>query len=521
MRFLVMSIALLVGAQCCLAQMCDPPQQTPVVSFPSGTLISQIGTSDIPITSQSDKCKALVRQGFALVHCFWFNEAVRSFRDATKEDPSCGIAWCGLCLAETLPWNDRDEYADEVKYALTRALQGFESAGPLEKRMITAFRNRQASGKDRDVAFNKEMHQVIAEFPDVNEPRLVLAGITVQSCMTDRTLPNGELQYELTEAAKLIEPVLARDPRNPAALHYHIHAYEGSDPAKALPSARLLCQVASGSAHMVHMSGHIYNVLGLWNDANGVFERSAAIGEEYAKKVGTKASDADWNYGHNRHYRSVNYAEQGRLKDALAISDGTDAQCALLWRIGDWNALLAKTKGDLRDGETAFYCGMAAAQVGELELADKCLDRLLKSDSSFWGRIEKRVLETQKLELTGLILSMKHQDQLAVSKLRMAVESYSKIEYEEPPYYLRPPHETLAQALIRAKKYDEGIEVLLEAIKLKPNSGTLLFAIGQALEASGDIEAAKKQYKAFLSVWPKADSDLSQIVHAKSVLSKT
>ena len=104
-------------------QTCVPPQQSTVVAYPSGTIIAGVGTSDIPVTTKNEKCKTLVKQGFALIHCFWFNEAVRSFRDATKADPGCAIAWCGLNVAENMPWNKRAEYTQEAEYAIKMAVR--------------------------------------------------------------------------------------------------------------------------------------------------------------------------------------------------------------------------------------------------------------------------------------------------------------------------------------------------------------------------------------------------------------
>lgn len=500
------------------AQTCVLPEQSPVVSYPSGTLIEGIGTSDIPVVTKSEKCRKLVKQGFALIHCFWFNEAVRSFRDATKEDPACAIAWCGLNVAETMPWNKRSEFVAEAKFAIDQAVRFYEDAGPLEKKLISTLKNRDVTKDDRKSTFNSEMHELVDAFPEAFEPRLILAGVRIQLCMSDRTLPSGVVQNELVEAAKLIEPILAKDPRNPGALHYHIHAYEGSRPEKALSSARLLSEVAHSSAHMVHMSGHIYNVLGLWEDANRVFAQSAKLGEEYAKSVGSKPESADWNYGHNRDYRGVNFGEQGRLKEAMELCGFTGRRLALLWRVADWQALADAVKGQTGGGETAFYQGMAAAELGKLPEAEAALQRLLETKGSSWGTVAKRVLETEKLELEGLVLCKQGKTDEGIEKLRKAVDSYGLIEYEEPPYYFRPPHETLGHALIEAGQPMAAVKVFQDGLLVKRNSGLMVYGIALAYESSGDMERARAKYGEFLRVWNKADADRPQVVHAKSVL---
>lgn len=503
------------------SQTCAPPAGAPIVAYPAGTFIDGVGTSDIPVTSSSEPCKKHVRQGFALIHCFWFNEAVRSFRDAVKEDPSCAIAWCGLNVAETMPWNKRSEYAQEAKYAIDQAVRRWESASPLEQRLITTFKNRDVTTDDRRSPFNNEMHKIVDDYPEAFEPRLILAGVRIQLCMADRTLPSGVVQNELVEAARLIEPILAKDPLNPGALHYHIHAYEGSRPEKALSSARLLGQVAPASPHMVHMSGHIYNVLGMWDEANKAFERSAAIGEEYASKVGAKPSDADWNYGHNRDYRGVNYAEQGRVKDAFVQCAYSGRKTALLWRVSAWKRLAEAVKNQTGGGETAYYQGMSAAMLGNFDEAKGALKRLLDTDGSSWGTVAKRVLETEKLELKGLVECKAGHFEEGLAGLRKAVEEFGLIEYEEPPYYFRPPQETMGDMLIEAGRPMEAVEVFKDALKVKRNSGVLYFGIARALEAAQETDKARAGYEKFLTVWSKADEDLDQIVHAKRFLAST
>ena len=70
-------------------------------------------------------------------------------------------------------------------------------------------------------------------------------------------------------AAGLIEEqMLLKNPLNPGALHYVIHAYD--QPAfatRALRSARTYLNVSVLVPHALHMPSHIFSDLGLWNEA--------------------------------------------------------------------------------------------------------------------------------------------------------------------------------------------------------------------------------------------------------------
>lgn len=488
-----------------------------MTAYPSGTIIPGIGTSDLAVATQSEKCRTLVKQGFALMHCFWFNEAVRSLRNAVKEDPECAIAWCGLNISLTLPWNKRQQFNAEAEYAIKQAVRLAETAGPVEKGLIAAFRSRQLDKDDRKGAFNTGMTDLIERFPEADEPRLLLAGIRAQICMFDRTLPSGEVQNELVEVAKLIEPVLKRDPKNPGALHYHIHAYEGSTPETALPSARLIGQVAPSSAHMVHMAGHIYNVIGMFAEADKAFSDANTIGEAYAKEVGASPGAADWNYGHNRDYWSVNLGEQGRLKEAFGLTTFGGRRSEIYWRVGAWDKLLETVK-ESKGGEPSYYRGLALAHQGNLSGANECLANLKAIDAGSYGTVAKRVHETRLNELGGMCAVKGGDVEAGLTQLRQALETFAKVEYEEPPYFMRPPHETLIDCLISLGRTDEALSVCEAALKVKRNAGTIQFLVGRAHEAAKDDAKAKTAYETFLANWSKADDELAQVKHAKSFL---
>ncbi len=56
------------------------------------------------------------------------------------------------------------------------------------------------------------------------------------------------------------------------------------------------------------------------------------------------------------------------------------------------------------------------------------------------------------------------------------------------------------------------------ALLERPQSGLVLFGLAMVHEQSGDIEAAAKEYKNFLSAWKDADSTLPQLGHARTYL---
>ncbi len=505
-------LALLASISLAQAQSpCVPPEPVSIVALPAGTVIEGVGSSDLPITSKSERAKLLVRQGYALIHCFWFNEAVRTFRDATKEDPACGAAWLGLNVALSLPWHSPGNHKAEAAYAIKRAVEVCGDESDLVQGLIAAFRLRSASRDDRESDFEKAMASLIDSHPTVAEPRLLISAIRVQLCLGDGYDKAGNLREEMKKVMAWIGPVLKKDPKNAAALHYHIHAVEGFKPAEALKNARQLTLSAPGSSHMVHMPGHIFNRIGLYEEAQKSFRDSQAVDELYIAKMPGATTSANWNYGHNMDYMAANLIEMGRLKEAHATGQGRDD---LAWRAARWSQLAAKG---------AYFAGMAAVAAGDLAGAETEVARLEKAlgtgvanPTMSWALTRRRISEAQAHELKGSLLMAQGKQTEALETLRKSVAVFRTIAYDEPPTYLRLPHETLGDALVRAKLFDEALSIYKDALFYRPNSGWLLFGVAKAQEAAGRKAEAAAAYKLFLTAWKTADGDLPQVVHAKA-----
>lgn len=67
------------------------------------------------------------------------------------------------------------------------------------------------------------------------------------------------------------------------------------------------------------MPGHIYFVLGEYEMAEKSFRSSTHVDERYMRDQQV-APDDDWNYIHNLMYAVANFMEEGKLKNATAMS---------------------------------------------------------------------------------------------------------------------------------------------------------------------------------------------------------
>ena len=510
----LLGAALLFAQGGCLAA----PESKAILALPSGTIIDGIGTCDLAVTTSNEKARTLTKQGFALIHCFWFNEAVRSFRDATKLDPTCAAAWLGLNVALTLPWHTPATHSAEAEYAIKRAVETCGDASDLEQGLVAAFRLRSANEDDRDKPFEKAMMQVISSHPDSFEPRLLLSGIRAQLCMNDNYDAKLNPRTEMTKVLALISPVLAKDPNNAGALHYRIHALEGSEPERAVDSADRLGKVAFGSGHMVHMPGHIYNRVGLYDKARASFKESVRIHEEYAKKIAGANANIDWNYSHDLDFLIFNLGEMGRIKEAEELLKKNSASWEILaWRAGQWKKLAQRE-------QRPFFVGMAAAENGRLR-GSRCkqtawklrLQRPYLMVKAAGSRRETGRRKPKHASYAASSLSRQGKYEQARAKLAKAVDVYKKIGYEEPPDSSLPTYETQGMIELEAGHSDAALAAYQNGLKDRPNSGWMLYG-SALLEQSGRKLEAARAYLAFLKAWSGADEDLPQMVAARKFL---
>ncbi len=450
-----------------------------VVSFPSGKVLEGVGTSDIPITSSNEKAKLFIRQGFAMIHDFWFNEAIRSFRDATKEDPSCAIAWCGLYAALTQPWFYSSNFKAEAEFAIGRAVALSSSAGDIEQKLIVAMRVKSLNGDIRETDFEKAMMNLIKDHPKAIEPRLLLAGLRTQLCMHTNYLPNGDVRGDLEKVYALIQPILKSDPNNAGALHYHIHAIEPFHPERAVPSAEKIGRAASRSSHMVHMAGHIFNRVGRYEDASKAFRRAREIEEADAKELSVTPFQVNWNYGHNRSFLGINLAQDGKIKEALeAIGKASWDETEVYWCAGDWNKLLAKgSNASSTSFQNLFFQGMRAVEQGDWftarmranSIKEKVAEQLKEKVPAKYST-DERINVTMAAELEGTVLAMEGRTEASIAEFERSLAAFDRIEYDEPVRYARLPHESYGYSMLKLERPDLARNAFERGLAERPNN---------------------------------------------------
>jgi tetratricopeptide (TPR) repeat protein len=548
-------------------------------TLPPPVRMTGIGNSHLAITA-TPEAQAWFDQGLNLTHDFWDYESARAFEQGVRVDPKCAMCYWGLYQALISRERGRDAYSEK---ALTEAVRLKGRAGKEERLYIEAavaandaIRAAGSDGHPDHVSEIAIWRRAVKEYPHDSQAKIFLAE-SVRNGYDDA----GEPKKGTQETIAILEEVLKANPEDSAANHYWIHAMEpGAHPDRALGSAQRLARLAPASGHMVHMPGHIFYRVGDYADAEHWFAQSQAVDEKYMRDQHVDADD-DWNYIHNLMYEVANLMEEGKLEEAMALSEKSssgrgefvatlythsprdgmarlDNQLPVALRTGDWAGVLRMVDasrpearlenlnflaGQLRD----YAGGMQAAEKGDAAAAQAASDKL---DAALW-RMSQRVkdepkkdsekdkvtrpvtaavrpdaelvplldnLSVMSLELRATILGLQKRLPEAKALFTEAAKEEKDLGYREPPIFIRPVGETEGFVLLRAGDFAGAHAAYAAALVERPKSGFGLYGEARSSEAAGNTAQALTEYAAFGKAWQNADSGLPELQHAHEYL---
>jgi len=527
-----------------------------VASLPPPPLMKNIGTSEIKITTKSEAAQAFFNQGLNLLHAFWDTEAYRAFREAARLDETSAMAYWGIYNA--LGQNSQ-EMNEERAAALKKAVALAPQASDHERFYIRAISLLSEQGKGR-AAWISEMEALIDKYPEDVEAKLFLANSL--STPAGSYLPDGRPRDGKIYGQMILKNLLKTHPEHLAVHHYWIHAVEnGSRPEEALPSCEKIAKIAPNSGHLLHMPGHIYYRLGMFEKARKSFLAALEFDLKYMREQNIHPIN-NWNYTHNLDYLVANSAEEGRLREAAEFArmlaevpsddkrlkatglgyllyGGYTALTRLQMRFGFWDAAIKDLQisdnpprslsEKYRAGILSYLKGMRAVEKNDAADAEKNAAELEKiiadlaaqkaeQGSDWYFGYANRILAVHILDLRGSLSSIRGNHDEAFKTLAEAVEKEKNLGYWEPPHYTRPVLESLGKAYLKAGKPVEARAAFEKILEARPNSGFVYFQVARTFEKTGESAKAAEFYKRFLKVWANADKDLPQIAEAEKRL---
>ena len=474
-------------------------------------------------------------QGLSLVYGFNRYEGLRSFRKAAELDPKAPMAYWGISFALAPYINMDGDPSYDIKESCAALQKGLALQGvnATERAWLETANTRCPDFAD-PAHYVKATRDLAAKYPDDLDAQVLYADALMIPTRWHWYGADGKPAAGTQEAESVLEAVLRRTPTHAYANHLYIHAVESSpNPERAIPSAQRLMGIVPAEGHMVHMPGHIWLVVGDFNNAVAVNERAAEVDKKYFAQSGVTGSYYMY-YLHNLNFILYVRMMQGRVVDTRkAEQQLAEASAPMMQTMPEMSAMLTApvTLAELRMNRWDDL--IAAPQPKDTSATTLAIWRYSRALSlAMKGKLddarkEQTEFETQRkkidrkqgwgensigdvLDMAAEILEarMAASPADAVAGFKKAVALQDALTYDEPPAWYYPVRESLGAALLRAGDTAGAEAVFREGIRRSPNNGRMLFGLIESLKAGGKPDAAALVQKEFDSAWKGADLKL-------------
>jgi tetratricopeptide (TPR) repeat protein len=508
----------------------------------------KLGQVSFP-TSCASRSQAAMERGVALLHSFGYTVAKMQFEAIAKDDPACAMAHWGIAMTQfTELWQHPDEAqwkrgtAEMVK---ARALAAPPARiTPREQAYIDAlsafFDPAKTSFEQRADAYEAKMNALHAMFPDDVE------GAAFDALAILASVPPGDasLTHE-HQALAILVPLFASHPDHPGLAHYIIHTCD--TPALApdgLAAAREYARIAPSSPHALHMPGHIFARLGMWQediDSNLASVKASEKAQAAAEPGAAHQMHADEFLIYA--YLQVGEDEKARLLTSrmaaiaqqMAAMPGMDdmkdmgpyfaneLNAVYAVEMRDWKAAAALQPAagspPAQSFDTYWGQGIAAGHLHDAKLAAYALAGLDRDGdalkNSTYGAYFVNSFGIKRDEVLGWQALAEDHPEAAMKAMRRAADQQDKLGQDEVDI---PAREMLGDLLLLQHKPTEALAEYRVALKLSPNRLNGLLSAGNAAEQAGLTDQARAFYGAAAHQTSSgANSARPELAHAVQV----
>lgn len=490
--------------------------------------IPGIGATHFPITTKNPEVQVWFDQGNTLLHSFWYYEAERAFRWASKLEPDNPMPYLGL--VRSVGGGAR------ARAFMKEALKRKTSVSERERAYIDAFAIQYDDAvpqSERRNKFVRAVESLVMKYPNDIEAKALLG---------DLKMGDDRVGTDL-----LMKQVLAAEPNHPGAHHYRIHNWDDEDGALALDSCRAYGDIAPGIGHALHMPGHIYAGIGMFHESAISLDSATRAEIAYMNRQMVFPYNT-WNYAHNRNYLSYVQEQLGMPSEAIRGArellsvpldpkdngptgqtpywQGLAALSRALIKYERWDEILKDGsipwRDQLRD-KLGRRFAEASAHIGKknLEAAQKAVDDHSALKSEIDGQSNstlKRQFEVQDLELRGSLALLKGDaiDGLTLLTQAAPKELEQRSYYDDPPFYPTLMWSKIGYAYLDQASPKLAVDAFTRALKAVPNDPFALAGLVRAHHALGDTKAATDALGRLEYVWSDAEADVRWLRDARA-----
>jgi hypothetical protein len=471
----------------------------------------------------------------ALLHSFWYSEAVKAFTVVTETDSGCAMGHWGIAMSHWYPlWQPPSEAT--LKKGSSAVAQAQAIGGKTEREQayiaaIAAFyhdwerRDHQA----RALAYEHAMAGLVADYPDDREAAIFYAlALNATAPTTDKTYAKQ------LKATAILEKILVEEPNHPGVAHYLIHSYDyPALAARGLPAARRYAQIAPSSPHALHMPSHVFTRLGVWQESIATNRDSAAA---------AKTHNSAFEQLHALDYLAYAYlqgaqdmAAQGVLdeRNALAQADLSNfaaayafaaipARYALERRRWSEAARLEPypSKVTYSEAITYFARALGAARSGDADNARPNVDKLQSlaailrdAKQTYWAE----QVDIQHQVARAWLAHAEGKPAEALTLMRAAVEMEDATEkHPVTPGPIMPARKLLGDLFLELQDPTRALQAFEISIRKEPNRFNGLYGAARAAELAGEKEKAKRYYNKVVALSNHSDAARPELQQAKA-----
>lgn len=505
---------------------------------------NQVGSEYVSFsTSCNPAVAAEFNRGVALIHSFWFSEAINTFNGVLHDDPECAIAYWGIALGHWgNPFAGQRNTAQLARGQATMArARATGSPNAREQAYIDAvgqlFASDQPSAHyERTVAYEHAMAQLVQQYPDDKEAKIFYALAINQTAQ-----PTDQTYAQQLKAAGILEPLFEENPNHPGIAHYIIHAYDHPPLAeRALAAAQRYASLAPDAPHALHMPSHTFTRVGMWQDSVDTNLRSAAIARQ-DNDAGSELHALDYQTYAYLQMAQDNAAADvvSRANELIGLVDITavGATQAGAFAIAAIPARYALERGDFAQAAnltvipsdlphtqamTHFARALGAARSGNPAAAADDINMLAELRSLAEARRDD--YWAQQIDIQWRIASAwaafaSDRREQGISLMMTAADIEDGTDKAAvTPGPLAPARELLGIMLLEAGRPELALEAFEATLRKEPNRFHTLHGAARAADAAGDRATAQRYFQQLLQVSSSADTDRAELNQARRYL---
>ncbi|MGE3540259.1 MAG: tetratricopeptide repeat protein [Candidatus Tectimicrobiota bacterium] len=517
-----------------------------------GAELPTLGQVHFP-TSCSPEAQAQMDQAVALLHVFWFSEALRTFNTVLDTDASCTMGYWGLAMS--LLGNPLA--GPPGPQALKEGAQVLRQAKPVGVRTEREYEYMAAvallykdpeteSPRARVLAYAKAMQDLASRYPDDSEAAIFS---TLALLMT---LDPADKTYAIQrQAGAIFEQYFARQPQHPGLAHYLLHSYDYPPLAeKALAAARRYASLAPPEPYALHLPSHIFTRLGLWqesvtanraaaNAAKAILRATAVVGRGSSQAL--HAMDyllyAQLQLAQDQaarrlldETRAIQTLDVEQLEAVYALA-AIPARYALERR--RWDEAMALTlqppqvawsRFPQAEAVTVFTHALGAARSGNVPAARQALARLHALRSALERTAQSAwVAQTdlQRQMVSAWIARAEGKNDEAVKLLRQAATAEERADsLPMTPGPLIPVQELAGDLFLELNQPALALQAYSAAQRSYPQRFRGLYGVARAAELAGDRLQAYEWYNRLMAFSQQADTERPEIAEARAFLAQ-